>query len=381
MSLLIPNQTDEPENINTNGKIFIGREEELSKLYDLTLGHRAGFGPITIMITGVGGIGKSALVEAFVTLHIPQQELLWINLENSPNPITVKVDEIIKEQRRKFPKRRFVVVLDGAESLNSKQLDFGISRLSNLKPIRTLIVTARTAPRLRGINYLNLSHLSISDSVLLLISYFSNRISNEDIVKLATALNGNPLALNLAIDFLKTHSIDEVWKFIEGEIYNLESATGATTDQLVKVVQPQIVLATDTLIKNLKKSPMDIYQVSSRQFEEIVAYLLSGMGWEVELTKETRDGGRDILAYMQTDLDKFLCLVEAKRYNIKRPVGVELIRTLYGTFCHYQANKAMMVTTSRFSKDAREFQKQHELQLSLREYTDVIGWIQKHKNL
>jgi restriction system protein len=38
----------------------------------------------------------------------------------------------------------------------------------------------------------------------------------------------------------------------------------------------------------------------------------------------------------------------------------------------------MMVTTSTFSKDARIFEKKHELQLGLKDYTDVAGWIIKH---
>jgi hypothetical protein len=58
--------------------------------------------------------------------------------------------------------------------------------------------------------------------------------------------------------------------------------------------------------------------------------------------------------------------------------GVELVRTLYGTLLDYQANSAMMVTSSSFSKDAHEFQKKHKYQLSLRNYTDLTGWIQNY---
>lgn len=106
------------------------------------------------------------------------------------------------------------------------------------------------------------------------------------------------------------------------------------------------------------------------------------MGWEVHLTQQTRDGGRDILAYLNTDVARLLFLVEAKRYNPKRPVGVELVRNLYGTLCHEQANSAMLVTSSYFSPDAKEFQKQHVYQISLKDYQDIVKWIgnfKKHK--
>lgn len=102
------------------------------------------------------------------------------------------------------------------------------------------------------------------------------------------------------------------------------------------------------------------------------------MGWEVELTQATRDGGKDILAYLNTDLGRLLCLVEAKHYRKDRKVGVELVRTLYGTFCDAQANSAMLVTSSSFSPEAHEFQRKHRYQLALRDYTNVISWIMKY---
>jgi restriction system protein len=44
----------------------------------------------------------------------------------------------------------------------------------------------------------------------------------------------------------------------------------------------------------------------------------------------------------------------------------------------YQASSAMLVTTSSYSKDARALQQKHKYELSLREYTDVAGWIQRY---
>jgi restriction system protein len=136
---------------------------------------------------------------------------------------------------------------------------------------------------------------------------------------------------------------------------------------------------TDYLIKKLQKYPQDIYRVTPRQFEEIIADLLKDKGFDIELTQQSRDGGKDILAYLNTDAGKLLTLVEAKRYGKTKPVGVSIIRSLYGTLCDYDANSAMLVTTSRFSKDTKEFQKKHPYRLALREYSDVVEWINKYK--
>ena len=99
----------------------------------------------------------------------------------------------------------------------------------------------------------------------------------------------------------------------------------------------------------------------------------------MHLTQETRDGGKDILAYLKTDLGKLLVLVEAKKYRHDRKVGVDLVRHLYGTLVDYKANSAMLVTTSSFTKDAHEFQRRREYQLGLRDYGDVVQWIQRYK--
>src|SRR6185437_5910463 len=129
----------------------------------------------------------------------------------------------------------------------------------------------------------------------------------------------------------------------------------------------------------LRKQPSDLFRISPRQFEEVIADLLSGMGMEVELTPTTRDGGKDILAYMQTEIGKFLTLVEAKQYDERRPVGVSLVRSLFGTLVDHNATSAMLVTTSRFAKPAQQFQERHRYQLTLKNYDDVVSWLLKHK--
>lgn len=146
-----------------------------------------------------------------------------------------------------------------------------------------------------------------------------------------------------------------------------------------QTTRSRIILANDQLIEHLRRQPCDLHKLAPRRFEELVAHLLEDMGWEVSLTKQTRDGGRDILAFLDAEVGRLLCLVEAKRYSPERPVGVELVRNLYGALSDEQASLALLVTTSYFSPDAREFQRRHIYQLSLREYQDVVGWLMKCK--
>ena len=118
-----------------------------------------------------------------------------------------------------------------------------------------------------------------------------------------------------------------------------------------------------------------MFDLPPRKFEELVAEALSDLGYEVELTPATRDGGKDILAYMTTPHGRVLSLVEVKKYRQDRPVGIELVRSLFGTLIDADASSAMLVTTSSFSPDAHAFQRRHKYKLALRDYSNVVQWI------
>jgi restriction system protein len=167
-------------------------------------------------------------------------------------------------------------------------------------------------------------------------------------------------------------------RVLDGHLYDLNDEGNAQKKHIIEVATPVIVNANEAIVAELKKHPEDIFKLTSRQYEELIAELMSDMGYEVELTRATRDGGKDILASIKTDATDFLMLVEAKRYGQDHKVGVSLVRALYGTLCDYQANSGMLVTTSSFSKDAKEFQGKHQYQLKLREYADVASWIQRY---
>jgi hypothetical protein len=184
--------------------------------------------------------------------------------------------------------------------------------------------------------------------------------------ELAETLGNHPLALAMVSRFGRDRSPRQLLRELQQHLYELTRDVPEPPGWIIEVAKPSITIAGDALVERLRRQPTDVYSLPPRQFEELIAGLLDDMGWEVHLTKQSRDGGRDILAYLNTDLGRFLCLVEAKRHNPKRPVGVELVRTLYGTLCHEQANSAMLVPTSYFTPDAKD-------------YENVVKWIDKFK--
>ncbi len=167
---------------------------------------------------------------------------------------------------------------------------------------------------------------------------------------------------------------DDRGPMVDGDLYDLG---GATEDDLL-VARPKIISSTAAIIEKLRSHPEEFYKLPPRKYEEVIACLLEDMGLEVHLTGQTRDGGKDILAFMNTEIGRLLCLVEAKRFRKSRVVGVDLVRNLYGVLFHEQANSGLLVTTSSFSPDALSFQGQHQYQLHLRDYTDLAQWVRAY---
>jgi HJR/Mrr/RecB family endonuclease len=162
------------------------------------------------------------------------------------------------------------------------------------------------------------------------------------------------------------------------ELYDVSKQVVDPASKVIARVAPKIVVASAALADRLKREPQSVYDLAPRQFELLIAELLEDLGYRVELTRATRDGGKDLLAYLETDVGTLLCLIEAKKYRRDHKVGVELVRALYGTLTDAQANHAMLITTSSFTKDAHEFQRRHQYQLALRDYNDLERWIRQY---
>jgi restriction system protein len=95
----------------------------------------------------------------------------------------------------------------------------------------------------------------------------------------------------------------------------------------------------------------------------------------VHLTPAIKDGGKDIYVAEKSGLGSFLYIVECKRYSAHRPVGVGLVRQLHGTVQAEQATAGLLVTTSYFTKGAKEFQESVQFRMSLHDYVAIKHWL------
>ena len=142
---------------------------------------------------------------------------------------------------------------------------------------------------------------------------------------------------------------------------------------------PVVITSIDGQIKSyFKKNPEKIYDLSPRKFEELVAAILKDMGFDVELTKATRDGGRDIIAHIRNSVCSYLTHIECKKYAPDNKIGVGIIREVMGVHHLRQATKSIIVTTSFFSKDAIKEAKLVENHLVLKDFNSLKEWLQKY---
>ena len=153
--------------------------------------------------------------------------------------------------------------------------------------------------------------------------------------------------------------------------FDIESTTGG--EPLVKVAS----YVDRALIERLHQYPDDLRTIDRRRFEELVAELFVGFGYEVELTKRTRDGGKDIIAIRKSEVNTRF-LIECKRPDPGTPVRISAVRELYGVKEDDRASKAILATTSYFTPDAMLFFEQHRWELEPRDFDALQLWIAKY---
>lgn len=97
-------------------------------------------------------------------------------------------------------------------------------------------------------------------------------------------------------------------------------------------------------------------------------------GGEVKVTRASRDGGVDAVAFDPDPIRGGKIVIQAKRYT--NTVGVAAVRDLYGTVMNEGATKGILVTTSDYGPDAYTFAKSKPL--TLLNGANLLHLLEKH---
>ncbi len=135
----------------------------------------------------------------------------------------------------------------------------------------------------------------------------------------------------------------------------------------------------DKVLLYLSKNPNALYQLKDREFEVVMAEIYNKLGYEVELTKATRDGGKDIILRKPEILGDFIYYVECKQNAPKRPIGVGIIRNLIGTIDTDRVNGGILATTSYFSSDVKKFidDNNYNFKIQMHDYDVIRGLLDR----
>lgn len=126
-----------------------------------------------------------------------------------------------------------------------------------------------------------------------------------------------------------------------------------------KMADARFVDQTD-LVSGLA-SAKNLMELTPFEFEQLVANLFGQMGLESKLTRSSRDGGVDCVAFDRRPVLGGKVVIQAKRY--RHTVGVSAVRDLYGTMMNEGANKGILVSTSGYGPDAFDFAKDKPIEL------------------
>ena len=107
----------------------------------------------------------------------------------------------------------------------------------------------------------------------------------------------------------------------------------------------------------------NLQHLSGQEFERLIAFLLSQMGFHTEMTKTSGDGGIDIIAMFDKPIFGGRYLFQCKRFTPDVLVGAPTVRDFYGAVRADNAMKGIFITTSDFTMQAREFGERVGLEL------------------
>jgi restriction system protein len=125
-------------------------------------------------------------------------------------------------------------------------------------------------------------------------------------------------------------------------------------------------------------SGTNIAAMDWEDFEHLIRELFEkefqSAGGEVKVTRASRDGGVDAVAFDPDPIRGGKIVIQAKRYT--NTVGVSAVRDLFGTVMNEGATKGILVTTADYGPDAYDFAKGKPL--TLLSGSNLLHLLEKH---
>jgi restriction system protein len=360
---------------------FAGRQNELATLNTaLVAGDRR-----TAVMVGQVGIGKSALAAQFVS----QTSSFFIGGIDRLPELSSKslheqtVSDVLKWGNRDLHAGPSLLIIDDCDQYEVGAVKSLIANLRRVRPgLRILAIGQR---HIDGFDMeLVVGPLSADEMRTVWRSNLL-RLADADYRRLYERVGGHPLIATLAGRLVRDEraSVNDIEAYLQS--FSASGLVGPDGRPIGEGSQGEqqlisgVLIVTDDLLDRIRAKPAEMYSLTPRQFEELVAELFRRQGYEVTLTPASKDGGKDIYVAKRDTVGALMYLVECKQFAPDRPVGVGLIRQLYGVVQQENASGGILATTSFFTKGAKEFTEKVRYRLSLKNYIDLQKWVEQSR--
>lgn len=346
---------------------FVGRDRELSQALQML------DAALDLSIGGPRGIGKTRFAAEVATAFSGTAACYSLSPSASDYDFRLLMNELVHPRTR-------LLVLDDLDNLKSSSLEALHDACRGRAELRLVLVGNFFWARRRGgedmpgiplgrvRDHFELKSLG-GKATLELAGIPLDAVDAPEAVEY---LRGNPrLALGVSSVVPGPHSLATV---IGPD--GLPLAPGSSGFDAVELAVKGI---SDELIARLAERPDLMYDLDWRRFEELVAELYERDGYEVELTRGSKDGGVDIYALHRAPHAKFVTVVDCKKQHAGNPVGVELVKQLRSTAADANAHKGVIATTSYFTKGAKDYRTTHEHLLGLQDFVSVHEMLRRAK--
>lgn len=356
------------------------RRDELQELLDVVSMKPYG----KFLITGAAGSGKTFLLNIIGKILEEQGWKIWYK--------TMEFSQM-GNKIWKYPSdfTDVVCLVDGLDEVYKYKQQM-VEHIKNARGC--YICTARENKFDINFDYeIRLKPLTDKQILLFISDYLGARISSDSIVegifKELDKQNLTPRTIAEKLHTkLKGEGLNEYFLDFEKDIHQIYTYKGGVSLQHPEIVVPErkiirvpdelkndIKVVTHSLVDKVALRPEILQEITSRQFEELVCELFERKGYNVQLTKQTRDGGKDLIVLNNSMLGDLVIYAECKKRAPKHPVNVGLVRQLYGTVEADRVTAGIMITNSCFSKDARRFQQTIKSRMNLIDYSELMKQI------
>lgn len=340
-----------------------------------------------VIVYGEPGIGKTTLLESFKRSNPRGFERIGFRrgYEVEMNE-SLLAPYLIPRPLTQFNEPTDLLMIDGFDEIQSPIIKEKVANImrEGRKTGHRVILSAR-----RQINEkvfeqnartLWLRGLRDRDIRRLVDIYDHHTNEHPDVIltirEMMGGLKGNPREIISALNLLLGQTQSEEQQLIYRNQVIIEEIEKPS---LILSEAPKIItdirVVNKRILDKIGRQPKAIYQLSPRQFEIMVAELFEERGYTVELTKQTRDGGKDLIILDRSDIGNFLIYAECKQHAPNRPVGVSVVSDLVGRMAADRATAGMVITSSYFSPEAKTFQSKFENQMKLIDFIKLSSMI------